>query len=115
MVTCFGLDEVSQHFSAHGMKHVLDIVDCGTQRSLSVIKHSLLGRGFIAVVPSRFRFTTIDLTNLRRVAMPLTDFLLISQSITSPHSKSLSSSDLPILLVLLSNEQHAAFCFLLDP
>jgi hypothetical protein len=45
--------------------------------------------------------------------MSVTDFLLMWQPITSPHSKSLSSPDLPILLVLLSNEQHTAFCLLL--
>jgi hypothetical protein len=51
--------------------------------------------------------------NLRRVAMPLTDFLLMWQPISSPRSWSLSSPDLPILLLLLSNEQHKAFCVLL--
>jgi hypothetical protein len=36
----------------------------------------------------------------------LTDFLLMWQPITSPCSKSLSSPDLPMLVVLLSNEQE---------
>jgi hypothetical protein len=65
----------------------------------------------VVVVPSRFHFTvmspTVDLGNARRVAMSLTDFLLIWQPITSPHLKSLSSPDLPMLLILLSNEQHS--------
>jgi hypothetical protein len=39
--------------------------------------------------------------------MSLTDFLLMWQPVTSPRSKSLSSPDLPMLLVLLSNEQHS--------
>jgi hypothetical protein len=39
--------------------------------------------------------------------MSLTDFLLMWRPITSPRSKSLSSPDLPILLVLLINEQHS--------
>jgi hypothetical protein len=77
-----------------------------TQQSLSVIKRSLPGRGFIVVVPSRFHFTvtspTINLGNLRRVAMSLTDFLLMWQPITSPRSKSMSCPDIPILLVLLN-------------
>jgi hypothetical protein len=81
------------------------------------IKHSLPGHGFVVVVPSRFHFTitspAIDMGNLRRVTMSLTDILLMSQPITSSHSKSLSSPDLPMLLVLLSNEQHTAFCLLL--
>jgi hypothetical protein len=53
------------------------------------------------------------LGNLRRIAISLTDFLLIWQPITSSRSKSLSLPELPILLLLLSNEQHAAFCLLL--
>jgi hypothetical protein len=75
--------------------------------SLSVIKCGLPSRGFVVVVPSRLHFIimspTIDFGNLRRVAMSLTEILLIWQPITSPHSKSLSYPDLPILLVLLSN------------
>jgi hypothetical protein len=43
----------------------------------------------------------------------LTDFLLMWQPICSPHLKSVSSPDLSMLLVLLSNEQHTAFCLLL--
>jgi hypothetical protein len=39
--------------------------------------------------------------------MSLTVFLLTWQPITSPRSKSLSSPDLPILPVLLSNEGHS--------
>jgi hypothetical protein len=39
-------------------------------------------------------------------------FLLMCHPITSPRSKSLSSPDLPMLLVLLSNEQHSDFCLL---
>jgi hypothetical protein len=35
--------------------------------------------------------------------------LLIWQPITSPRSKSLSSPDLPMLLLLLNNERHTAF------
>jgi hypothetical protein len=87
------------------------------RRSLSVIKHGLASRGFIVVVPSRFHFTTtspaVDFGNLRRVAMSLKDFLLMWQPIISPHLKSLGSPDLSMLLVLLSNEQHTAFCLLL--
>jgi hypothetical protein len=71
--------------------------------SLSVIKRGLPGRGFVVVVPSHFHFTitspAIDLSNLRRVAVFLTDFLVTWQPITSPRSKSLSSPDLPMLLV----------------
>jgi hypothetical protein len=78
--------------------------------SLSLIKSSRPGHGFVVVVPSRLHFTitspAVDLDNLRRVAMSPTDFLLMWQPITSPRSKSLSSPDLPMLLVLLSNEQH---------
>jgi hypothetical protein len=88
-----------------------------SRQSMSVIKHGLPSRGFVVVVPSCFHFTNtspaIDFGNLRRVAISLTDFLLMWQPITSPHSKSLSSPDLPVLLVLLSNEQHTAFCLLL--
>jgi hypothetical protein len=72
------------------------------------------GDGFVVVVPSRFHFTitspTVDPGYLRRVAMSLTDFLMMWQPITSPRSKSLSSPDLYILLVLLSNEQHTDLC-----
>jgi hypothetical protein len=49
-------------------------------------------------------FTSQSRHNLRRVAMSLTDFLLMCQSITSPCSKSLSSPDLSMLMVLLNNE-----------
>jgi hypothetical protein len=77
------------------------------QRPLLVIKHGLPGHGFIVVVPSHFHFTvtlpTIDLGNLRRLAMSLTDFLMMWQPITGPRSKSLSYPDLTMLLVLLSN------------
>jgi hypothetical protein len=87
------------------------------QRSPSVIKRGLPGRGFVVVVPSRFHFVitspTIDLGKLRRVAMSLTDFLLMWQPITSLRSKSLNSPDLSVLLVVLSNEQHTAFFLLL--
>jgi hypothetical protein len=84
---------------------------------LSVIKRGQPCGSFLVVVPSsRFHFTitspTIDLGKLRRVAMSLTDFLLMWQPIISPRSKSLSSPDLPMLLVLLNNEQHTAFCLL---
>jgi hypothetical protein len=41
--------------------------------------------------------------------MSLTDFLLMWQPIPSPRSKSLSSPDLPMLLVLLSNAQTHSF------
>jgi hypothetical protein len=89
-----------------------------SRRPLSVIKRGLPGHGFVLVVPSRFHFTitsrAVDLGNLRRVAVSLTNFLLMWQSITSPRSKSLSSPDLPILLVLLSNEQNTAFCLLVS-
>jgi hypothetical protein len=82
-----------------------------------VIKRVLSSCGFVVIVPSRFYFTitspTADLGNLRRVAVCLTDFLLIWQPICSPRSKSLSSPDLPMLLVLLSNEQYTDFCLLL--
>jgi hypothetical protein len=88
-----------------------------TQRSLSVIKCGLPSQGFVVVVPSCFHFTitspTIDLGNLRRVTMSLTNFLLMWQPITSPRLKSLSSPHLPMLLVLLNNEQHTAFSLLL--
>jgi hypothetical protein len=88
-----------------------------TWQSLSVIKRGIPGFGLLVVVPSHFHFTimspTADLGNLRRVARSLTDFLLMWQPITSPRSMSLSSPDLPILLVLLRNEQHTAFCLLL--
>jgi hypothetical protein len=51
-----------------------------TRWSLLLIKHSLLGRGLIIVVPSHFHFTitspTANLGNLIRVAMSLTGFLL---------------------------------------
>jgi hypothetical protein len=61
------------------------------RRSLSVIKRSLPGRGFIVVVPSRFHFTitslTIDLGNVRMGAVSLTDSLLMWQPKTSPFSK----------------------------
>jgi hypothetical protein len=47
------------------------------RRSLSVIKRGLPGRGFVVVVPSYLHFTTtsptIDLGNMRRVAVSLTD------------------------------------------
>jgi hypothetical protein len=63
------------------------------------------------VVPSHFHFTitspTVDLGNLRRVAMSLTELLLMWQPKTSQCSKSLNSPDLPMLLVLLRNEQHS--------
>jgi hypothetical protein len=85
------------------------------QWSLSVIKHGIPSHGFIVVVSSHWHFTitspTVDLGNLRKVVVSLTDFLLTWQPITSPCSKSKSSTDLPILMVLLSNEQHTAFCF----
>jgi hypothetical protein len=72
------------------------------RRSLSVIKRGLPGHGFVMVVPSCFPFTvtspTIDLGNLRKVAMPRTDFLLMWQAITSPRSKSLGSPYLPFIL-----------------
>jgi hypothetical protein len=55
---------------------------------------------------------TVDLGNLRRVAVSLTNFLLMQQPITSPRSKSLSSLNLPVSLVLLSNEQHTSFCII---
>jgi hypothetical protein len=45
--------------------------------------------------------------------MSLTNFLLMWQPITSARSKSLSSPHLPMLLVLLNNEQHTAFSLLL--
>jgi hypothetical protein len=45
--------------------------------------------------------------------MSLADFLLMWQPIASPRSKSPSSPDLPILLILLGNERHTAFCLLL--
>jgi hypothetical protein len=81
------------------------------RQSMLVIKRSLPGHGFVVVVPSRFHFTvmspTVDLGILRRVVMSLIDFLLMWQPITGPCSKSLSSPDLPMLLVLLSNEQHS--------
>jgi hypothetical protein len=84
---------------------------------LSDIQRGLPGRGFVVAVLSCFHFTitspTTNLSNLRRVAMSLTDFLLMWQPITGPRSKSLSSRDLYMLLVLLSNEQHKAFCLLL--
>jgi hypothetical protein len=80
------------------------------RRSLLVIKRGLHGHGFIVVVPSHFHFTitspAVVLDKLRQVVMSLTDILLMWQPITSPLSKSLSSPDLPMLLVLLSNEQH---------
>jgi hypothetical protein len=81
------------------------------RRYLSVIKRGLPGRGFVVVVPSRFHFTitspAVDLGSLRMAAV---NFLLMWQPITSPRSKSLSSPDLLMLLVLLSNEQNTAFC-----
>jgi hypothetical protein len=87
------------------------------RRSLSVIKRGGPSHGFVVAVPSHFLFTitspTADFGNLRRLAMSLTDSLLIWQPITSPCSKSLSSPNLPMLLVLLSNEQHTDFCLLL--
>jgi hypothetical protein len=87
------------------------------RQSPSVIKCSRSGRGFVVVVPACFHFTitspTINFGNLIRVAMSLKDFLLMWQPITSARSKSLSSPDLSILLVLLSNEQHIAFCLIL--
>jgi hypothetical protein len=77
-----------------------------TRRSLLVIKRGLPGRGFVVIVPSCFHFTitlpTVDLGNFGRVATSLTDFLLMWESITSPHSKSLSSPDLPVLPILLA-------------
>jgi hypothetical protein len=52
-----------------------------TRRSLSVIKRGLLSHDFVVVVPSCFHLTimspTAELGNLRRVAMSLTDFLLM--------------------------------------
>jgi hypothetical protein len=64
----------------------------------------------VVVVPSRFHFTitspTTDLGNLRRGAMSLTDFLLTWQPITSPRSVT-ELHNLPMLVVLLSNEQHS--------
>jgi hypothetical protein len=49
--------------------------------ALSVIKRGLPSRGFIVVVASRFHFTIMspaaDFGNLRRVAMSLTDLLLM--------------------------------------
>jgi hypothetical protein len=87
------------------------------QQSLSVIKHGLPSHSFIVGVLSRFHFTipspTADLGNLKRFAMSVTDFLLMWQPITSSRLKSLCSRDLPILLVLLSNEQHTALCDIL--
>jgi hypothetical protein len=80
-------------------------------RSLLVNEHVWPSYGFVLLVPSHFNFTntspTIDLGNLRKVTLSVTDFLLMWQPITSPHLKSLSSPDLPVLLVLLSNEQHS--------
>jgi hypothetical protein len=59
---------------------VIVSLDVG-RRSLSVIKRTQPGRSFFVVVPSRFLFKitslTADMGNLRRVAMPLTDFLLM--------------------------------------
>jgi hypothetical protein len=79
------------------------------RRSLSIIKRSLPGRGFVVVVPSRFHFTitspTVYLGNLRRVAMSLTDFFLMWQPITGPCSKALNSPDLSVLLILLRATQ----------
>jgi hypothetical protein len=87
------------------------------RRSLSVIKCGLTGRGFIVAVSSHFHFKitspAVDLGNLRIVTISLSDFLLMWQPITSPRSNSLCSPDLPMLLVLLSNEQHTAFCLVL--
>jgi hypothetical protein len=84
------------------------------RRSLSVIKCGLPGHVFFVVVPSRFHFTitspTIYLGNLRRVTMALTDFLLMWQPITSPRSKALSSTDLPMLLVQLSASVYTSKC-----
>jgi hypothetical protein len=60
------------------------------RRSLPVIKRGRPDLGFAVVVPSSFHFTitspTVDLGNLRRVAMSLTDVLLMWQPITSPRS-----------------------------
>jgi hypothetical protein len=84
---------------------------------LSVVKHGLPSYGFVVVVPSLFHSAIMspaaDMGSLRRVAMALTYFLPMWQPVTGQRSKSLSSPDLPILLVLLSNEQHTAFCLLL--
>jgi hypothetical protein len=55
------------------------------RHSLLVIKCGRPGHGFIVVVPSHFHFTSTspiaDLGNLRRIAMSLTDFLLLWQPI----------------------------------
>jgi hypothetical protein len=84
------------------------------RRLLSVIKCGLPGHGFLVVMPSHFHFTitspTVDLGNLRRVAMTLTDFLLMWQPITSPRSKSLSSLIYPFCwyCLVMSNTQLSA-------
>ncbi|KDR18028.1 hypothetical protein L798_07820 [Zootermopsis nevadensis] len=87
-----------------------------TQRSLSVNTRGLPGRDFVVVVSSRFHFTitspTVDLGNLRRAEMALTDCLLTWQPITIPRSKSLNSLAPPILSVSRSTK-HRALCLLL--
>jgi hypothetical protein len=58
------------------------------RRSLSVTKLGLPSSGFVVVVPSHFHLKitspSVDLGNLRKVAMSLTDLLLMLQPVTSP-------------------------------
>jgi hypothetical protein len=131
MGTCSPMEPHSSSFSTrnHGVGWAIRSTaeltgDCSTrclasftnyllQRSTVPVGHKrgLPSRDFVVVEASRFHFTitspTIDLGNLRRVTMSLTDFLLMWRPITSPRS------NLPMLVVLLSNEQHTAFCRLL--
>jgi hypothetical protein len=61
------------------------------RQCLSVIKCGLLSRGFVVVVTLHFHFPitspTVYLGNLRRVALSLTDLLLMWQPVASPRSK----------------------------
>jgi hypothetical protein len=60
---------------------VLQTTFFNDRQSLLAIKRSLHSCGFIVVLPARFHFTitspAINLGNLRKVAMSLTDFLLM--------------------------------------
>jgi hypothetical protein len=81
------LDKESRQFIALWNSQVMVSLDVwrvsrttffNAQWPLSVVKNGLPNQGFIVTVPSHFHFTitspAIDLRNLRRVAMSLTDF-----------------------------------------
>jgi hypothetical protein len=80
--------------------------------------HSLNSRRTVMVLAGQFvavqNWRVIVSLDVRWVSWTISFKARQSLSaIKRTHSKSLSSPDLPMLLVLLSNEQHTAFCLLL--